>query len=70
MDLDTNRARRLWRVKIYHNGNQTTNVLRRSQRDGDVEVERVRPDRRGRDTIRFRAVDQVNGEVCTGSLRI
>lgn len=70
VDLDTNRSGRRWRVRIWHNGTLTTNVLRRSQDDGDVEVERVRPDRRGRDTIRFRAVDQVNGEVCTGSLSI
>lgn len=70
VDLDTNRAGRLWRVSIYHNGSLTTNVLRRTARDGDLDVDRTRTDRRGIDTFRFRAVDQVNGEVCQGSLSI
>ncbi len=70
VDLDTNRSRRQWRVRIWHDGRLTSSVLRRSQRDGDVEVQRTRSDHRGRDVFRFRAVDQVNGEVCRGSLSI
>ncbi len=70
VDVDTRRVGRQWRVRIWHNGTEFTNVLRRTDRDGDVDVERTRTDRRGTDTFRFRAVDQVNGEVCTGSLSI
>lgn len=70
VDVDTRRVDRQWRVTIYHNGSLTTNVLRRTARDGDIDVNRTRSDRRGSDTFRFRAVDQVNGEVCRGSLSI
>lgn len=70
VDLDTRRANRQWRVRIWHNGTKFTDVVRRTQRDGDLDIERMRNDRRGTDTFRFRAVDRVNGEVCTGSLSI
>ncbi|MFN8517885.1 MAG: hypothetical protein U0667_00530 [Chloroflexota bacterium] len=70
VDVDTRRIGRQWRVKVYHNGSLSTNVLRRTARDGDIDLNRTRTDRSGSDTFRFRAVDQVNGEVCTGSLSI
>ncbi len=70
VDVDTHRIGRQWQVKVYHDGSLFTSVLRRTARDGDIEVDRVRSDRRGTDAFRFRAVDQVNGEVCRGSLSI
>jgi len=70
VEVDTRKAGRRWRVQTWHNGSRFTNVIRRTDRDGEVEVERVRHDRSGRDTFRFHAVDQVNGEVCRGSLSI
>jgi hypothetical protein len=70
VDVDTRRIGREWRVRIWHDGGLTTNVVRRTDRDGDIDVDRTRPDRRGPDTFRFRAVDRVSGEVCTGSLSI
>jgi len=70
VEVDTRRVGRTWEVKVWHNGTRFASVLRRTDRDGDVELERVRPDRRGRDTFHFRAVDQVNGEVCRGTLSI
>ncbi len=70
VEVDTRKVGRRWRVQVWHNGSRFTNVIRRTNRRGEVEVERVRRDRHGRDTFRFRAVDQVNGEVCKGSLSI
>jgi hypothetical protein len=70
VDVDTRRVDRQWRVRIWHGAGLTTNVVRSTGRDGDIEVDRTRSDRSGRDTFRFRAVDRVNGEVCTGSLSI
>lgn len=70
VEVDTRTVGRRWRVRIWHDGSRFTNVVRRTDRDREVEVERVRHDRRGRDTFRFRAVDLVNGEVCRGSLSI
>jgi hypothetical protein len=70
VDVDTRRSGRQWRVRIWHDGSLTTNVVRRTDRDGEIELDRTRSDHRGRDAFRFRAVDRVNGEVCTGSLSI
>jgi hypothetical protein len=70
VDIHGHRAARQWRVRIYHDGGQMTNVLRTTNARGRLSVDRTRPDRSGVDTFRFRAVDQVSGEVCTGSLSI
>jgi hypothetical protein len=64
------RAGRLWRVRIRHDGHLTASVLRRTNTRGRLTVVRNRPDRADTDRFRFRAVDQVSGEVCAGSLSI
>src|SRR5262245_29733561 len=63
VDVDTRRIGRAWRVRIWHDGVRTTNVVRRTDRHGDIEVDRSRANHRGVDAFRFRAVDLVNGEV-------
>lgn len=70
LEVDTIRRGRQWRVQMWHNGSRFVNVLRRTDRHGEVEVKRWRSDRRGKDTFRFRAVDRVSGEVCRGTLSI
>ena len=64
------RAGRLWSVRIHHDGTLVTSVLRRANDRGRLTVERVRADHSGADTFRFRAVDQVTGDVCAGTLSI
>ena len=64
------RAGRLWSIRIHHDGSLVTSILRRANDRGRITVERVRADHSGRDTFRFRAVDQVNGDVCAGALSI
>jgi hypothetical protein len=70
VDVDTHRVGRAWRIRIWHDGVETTNVVRDTDRQGDIAVDRTRGDHRGTDWFRFRAVDLVNGEVCRGSLTI
>ncbi len=70
VDIHGHRAGRQWRVRIYHDGGQVTNVLRTTNSRGRLSVDRTRPDTSGADAFRFRAVDQVSGEVCTGSMSI
>lgn len=72
VEVDTHRrqAGNQWRVRIWHNGTKFTDVVRGTDRDGEVEVERRRSDRRGADSFHFHAVDRVSGEVCRGTLSI
>ncbi|MBX3029991.1 MAG: hypothetical protein KF809_07505 [Chloroflexi bacterium] len=70
LDVDTTRVNRQWRVRMKHDGKLFVNTLRRTDRDRDIEIERHRNDTPGTDRIWFKAVDQVNGEVCKGSLTI
>jgi hypothetical protein len=64
------RAGRPWRVRIYHDGALTANVLKVANTRGRLRIDRTRNDRTGVDRFRFRAVDQVNGRVCAGALSI
>lgn len=55
VDLDRLPVGSKWRVKIWHDGKRVANVVRTADREGDVEVERFRPNTRGSDTFRFKA---------------
>lgn len=70
LDVDTTRVNRQWRVRMKHDGKLFLNVLRRTDGDRDLELERHRTDTAGSDRIWFKAVDQVNGETCTGTLTV
>jgi hypothetical protein len=70
LDVDTTRVNRQWRVRMKHDGKLFLNTLRRTDGDRDIEIERHRNDTAGSDKIWFKAVDQVNGEVCKGMVTI
>ncbi len=70
LKIRTPRSGRTWRVVLRHNGTQFYSRLRTTNRYGQIEVERERPDRRGTDTFSFRATNVANGQVCQGSLSI
>jgi len=70
LDIDTIRSGRAWRVRMSHDGTAFLTTRRVTDRHGEIDVDRHRNDRAGRDRISFRAVDLVNGEVCRGSLGI
>lgn len=70
LEIDTRRAGRAWNVRLTHNGTRFVSGRRVTDRTGEIDIDRIRGDRRGTDTVRFRAVDTVNGEICRGSVSI
>lgn len=70
LELDTRRSGRAWRIRMAHDGAAFLTVRRVTDREGEIDLDRRRSDRAGKDRISFRAVDTVNGEVCRGSVRI
>jgi hypothetical protein len=70
LEIDTRRVDRKWRVRIVHNENLFVAATYRTDRDREIDIEKLRPNYAGTDKIRFKARDLVNGEICTGSLSI
>lgn len=73
-EVTARKAGEKWRARIWQNDNRIfkgTRVTRRDDDDRpDFEVELKRPDRKGTDRFRARAVNTVTGEVCKGSAKI
>lgn len=70
LEIDTTRRGRAWSVVLRQNGTPFVNVRQVTDVEGEIDLGRMRPDQSGEDRFRFRAVDQVNGEVCSGVLKI
>jgi hypothetical protein len=70
LDIDTPRSGQRWAIVIKQNGGAFFENTRRTDDDGDIEIDRDRPDRSGTDRFSFRAVNRVTGEVCAGGLSI
>ena len=73
-DIDTKNAGEQWKFTLAQNGKRVATQTFESIKDFDdsyaeVEWDLVRPDRNGRDTFNFRAVNQKSGEVCKATLR-
>lgn len=73
-DIDTRNAGERWRFTLNQNGKRVASLNLESMKDYDdsyaeVEWDLVRPDRGGRDTFKFRAVNQSTGEVCKATIR-
>lgn len=73
-DIDTRNAGEQWKFTLAQNGKRVSTQVLDSMKDYDdsyaeVEWDLVRPDRSGRDTFKFRAVNQTTGEVCKATLR-
>jgi hypothetical protein len=70
LDILTTRAGKTWRVRMSQNGDRFYSRVRTTDHDGDIEVDRDRPDRAGTDTFSFRATQLSNGQICKGSVSI
>jgi hypothetical protein len=70
LDIDTPRSGQRWSIVIKQNDKVFFQNTRRTVDDGDIEIDRDRPDRRGTDRFWFRAVNRVTGEVCKGRISI
>ncbi|WP_370289792.1 hypothetical protein [Nocardioides sp.] len=67
VDLDRLPAGSTWRIRLAHEGKVVTSVTRRADREGEIELERLRPNTAGKDTFRFSAT-RVGGGTCRGGL--
>ena len=69
-EIDVNRRGQRWRVTLFHNNRRIMRVVRTTQGlSGSFEVRAVRPDRRGDDRFRGRAVRLSTGQTCIGRVR-
>jgi hypothetical protein len=64
------RAGHTWRIVMRHDGAVFFTDTRRTDHEGEFDVERSVTNRAGADSIRVRAVDQRNGEVITAAASI
>ncbi len=69
LDVESPRVGQKWDVRLYHNGKRVTKVVRTTDSDGEFELDRNRPNKKGKDTLRFKAVSS-SGEVLRGKIRI
>ena len=70
LEIRTGKAGQAWRIVLHDDGKTFFSGVRTSAHDGQVEVDRLVKDHAGSDTISFRAVNLVNGEVCRGKATI
>lgn len=63
-EVDSNTRGQKWRMKLFHEGNRFFRDVRTTDREGEVDVERMRPNTAGKDTFRARAKNLRNGNVC------
>lgn len=54
VDLDDAKAGSRWRVTLWHDGKRYHNKVHRADSDGEVEIERNRPNTRGKDVFKLR----------------
>jgi len=69
-EVDSNRRGQRWAWSMRHNGSLSASGSKVTRgRSGSFEVRRLMVNRRGVDTISFRARNPRNGEVCSGTVR-
>jgi hypothetical protein len=64
-EVDSNVRGQEWRLVLFHDGERVFRDVRTTDREGEVDVERNRPDTAGADTFRAKAVKLGNGRSCS-----
>ena len=54
LDIDDAKRGTKWRIMLYQDGKRYYNKLHTAPRDGDIEIERNRPDTWGKDVFKLR----------------
>jgi hypothetical protein len=68
-DLDRLALGSRWTVVVKHDGARVGKVTRTADREGEIDVDVHRPDTRGRDTFRFKAVS-AGGARCAATITV
>jgi hypothetical protein len=69
-DLDRVKPGSRWKVVLRHDGDRFVSKTFRADREGDIDVDRVRPNTRGADTFKVRAT-RVHGKAsCTRTITV
>lgn len=64
-DIDDARPGSTWRIVLRHEGKVVTNVVRKADYEGDLGVDRFRPNTAGKDTFRLTVSEARSGKVCS-----
>ncbi|HEX5986652.1 MAG TPA: hypothetical protein VFY86_09045 [Nocardioides sp.] len=64
-EVDSNTPNQKWRLVLFHNGDRVFRDVRTTDREGEVDFERLRPNTPGADTFRAKAVKLSNGQSCS-----
>jgi hypothetical protein len=67
-DIDGVRTGSTWRVKLVHDGKVVTKKVHRADREGEVEMDRWRPNTKGSDTFKVRTRNTITGASCSATI--
>lgn len=70
VDIDRAPPGSRWRVALRQNGKRFHHRVHRADRDGEVEIDRNRPNTRGRDTFRLRVKKVGGAKACVRTIRV
>ena len=70
VDVDGLRPGTRWRVVLRHDGRVVADRVLRADSDGELELDRWRPDTSGADTFRFTAQRSGSSVACGASVRV
>jgi hypothetical protein len=64
-EVDSNRTNEQWRIQLWQDGKRYYSAVRTTDHEGEADAEQNRPNTRGKDHFKARAVSLSSGEVCT-----
>ena len=70
LDIDGARRGSTWGVVLRHDGTAYTRVVRTADRDGEVDVDRVRPNRAGKDKFGVTVTHRASGVRCSTAVTV
>jgi hypothetical protein len=69
-DIDRVAPGSRWRVVLRHDGERIARVVRRADHEGDLDVDRQRPNTSGRDVFKFRAKRLGHSTSCSARVSV
>ena len=69
VDIDDAKPGSKWRVVLRHDGKVLHNRVHRADSDGDIEIEKSRPDTAGKDVFKVK-VKKIGGKKATRTIRV